>query len=65
LADTADAWPIVELVLVGLIVLGAVLFLYLHWSGTLARWRARSRPDVRVASLVRKRPPKNDDDCCR
>lgn len=62
-----EVYEVAELVIVGLVVVGAVVFLGLHWSGTLAKLRARKRPDVKVSALVRKkdapRPP--DDDCCR
>jgi len=61
-----ELWPIVERAVVALIVLGAALYLYLHWSGAIARFRDRRRPDVRTRDLLRKKqPPSSDDDCCR
>lgn len=44
-----------ESVLVGLIVLGAFVYLVGHFTGAFERLRRRRRPDVPVSGLVRRK----------
>ena len=62
----AELYAIAEGVIVAVVVLAAVAYLGLHWSGALAKWRARKKPDVKVGALVRKKnEARGEDDCCR